>query len=73
MQDLILVDGVSAHIHSRRTLAHLVEISQALQELQHVTLDLWFSEMHVRILEQAGEVMIHVWRDHVHDRLLSRC
>jgi hypothetical protein len=46
-----------------------VEVLGALEELAHVELDLAGGELDGGVLEQAGEVVVHVRKDHV-DRAL---
>jgi hypothetical protein len=48
----------------------VVEVSEALEQLQHVALDLRFLELDIGVVEEAGEIVIHVRRDHVENRAL---
>lgn len=49
----------------------IMQILQPLQQLHHIALNLRGGEVHIRIFEKAGQVVVHVWRDHVHDGFLS--
>ena len=42
--------------------------SSAVQELQHITFDLGFFELHVRILKETGQIVFHVRSDHIYVR-----
>ena len=44
----------------------MVHILRALQKLLHVQLDLARREFHAFVLQQAGQIVVHVRRDHVH-------
>lgn len=43
----------------------IVEVSEALEQLQHVALDLRFLELDIWVIEEARQIMIHVRGDHV--------
>jgi len=42
-----------------------VEISQSLEELLHVALDLSFAEANVRVSEHAAQIVVGIGRHHV--------
>lgn len=48
-----------------------MQISQSLEELQHVTFDLRFGEMNGRVVEKTRQIVIHVRGCHVHNRALA--
>ena len=47
-----------------------MQICAAFEELFHVALDLWFREMHARVLQKSGKIVVHVGCDHEKTRLL---
>lgn len=55
----------SLHIAMKNLL--LVQVFDALEQLQHVALDDGFCDLHRRILEQTREIVAHVWHHHIHD------
>jgi hypothetical protein len=44
---------------------NIVEISQSLQELLHIALDLRFVKADVRVRQHSAQIVVGVWRDHV--------
>lgn len=42
-----------------------MKISQSLQELLHVALDLRLVEVYVRVRQHSAQIVVGVWRDHV--------
>jgi hypothetical protein len=46
----------------------VVEVAQALEELEHVALDLRLRELDFLVIEETGKIVVHVRRDHVEDR-----
>ena len=49
-----------------------MEVRTAFEQLLHVAFDLRYREMNVRILKQAGKVVVHVRCHHEHAWLLAR-
>lgn len=43
----------------------VVEVAQALEQLEHVALDLCFLELDFWVVEEAGQIVVHVRSDHV--------
>jgi len=43
----------------------IVKISQSLQELLHVALDLRLVKVDVRVRQHSAQIVVGVWRDHV--------
>ena len=44
---------------------YIVKISQSLQELLHVALDLRLVKVDVRVRQHSAQIVVGVWRDHV--------
>jgi len=42
-----------------------VKIADAFAKLKRVQFDLAHAELHIGILQQAGEVMVHIRKNHV--------
>ena len=53
-------------IHSVKLgVTNIVKISQSLQELLHVALDLRLVKVDVRVRQHSAQIVVGVWRDHV--------
>lgn len=71
LENALVVDEKVGGLHVSVQNVILVEVAQALEKLDHVALDLSLFEVDRRIIKEAGEIVIHVWRHHVHDGFLA--
>jgi hypothetical protein len=63
-----IVDKQVGRLHVSMQNVVVVEISQALEQLQHVAFDLRFQKLDVGVVEESRQIMIHVRRDHIEYR-----
>lgn len=71
LQDALVVDEEIGSLHIAVKDVVVVEVAEALEQLLHVAFDLRLLEMHRGIVEKAGEIVVHVRHDHVHDWLFA--
>jgi hypothetical protein len=48
----------------------VVEVPEALEQLQHVAFDLRLKEFDIGVVEETRQIVVHVRRDHVQYRAL---
>lgn len=71
LEDALVVDEKIGSLHISVEDVILVKIAQTLEQLEHVTFDLSFFEVDRWVIEEAREIVIHIWRHHVHDGFLA--
>lgn len=71
LEDALVVDEKIGGLHVSVQDVVFMQVAQALKKLDHVALDLSLLEVDGRIIEEAGKIVIHVWRHHVHDGFLA--
>lgn len=65
LQDTAVVDENVGSLHVAMENVTVMKISQTFQQLKHVAFNLAFGEANIGVGGHAGEIVVHVWRDHV--------
>lgn len=65
LQASTVVDEEVCGLHVAVENVVVMQVAEALEQLQHVALDLGLREFDVGIVEQTGEIVVHVGHDHV--------
>jgi hypothetical protein len=65
-----IVDEQVGCLHISMEDVVVVEVAEALEQLQHVAFDLRLQELHIGVVEKARQIVIHVRCDHVEYRAL---
>jgi hypothetical protein len=70
LQAASIVDQKVGGLHVSVENVVIVEVTESLEQLEHVTLDLRLGEVHVGVVEQSRQIVVHVRRDHVENGTL---
>jgi hypothetical protein len=68
LESATIVDEQVGCLHISMEDVVVVEVSQTLEQLQHVAFDLRFLKLDVWVVEESREIVIHVGGDHVENR-----
>ena len=68
LEPAAIIDKQISCLHVSMEDVVVVEVSETLEQLQHVAFDLCFLKLDVGVVEKAREIVIHVGSDHVENR-----